>query len=50
MYELAIIGGQVNWTTGIENYMDCQFIENIDLMKKFSEQITVPQGLGNREE
>ncbi len=33
------IGGQVNWTLGIENYMGYQFIEGTELMKKFEEQV-----------
>jgi len=33
------IGGQVLWTTGIENYMGYQFIEGLELMKKFEEQV-----------
>jgi NADH-dependent peroxiredoxin subunit F len=33
------IGGQVNWTLGIENYMGYQFIEGIELIRKFEEQV-----------
>jgi len=33
------IGGQVLWTAGIENYMGYQFIEGLELMKKFEEQV-----------
>ncbi len=33
------IGGQVNWTTGIENYLGYQFIEGKDLIDKFQEQV-----------
>jgi alkyl hydroperoxide reductase subunit F len=33
------IGGQVLWTTGIENYMGYQFIEGTELIKKFEEQV-----------
>lgn len=33
------IGGQVNWTLGIENYMGYQFIEGPELMRKFEEQV-----------
>ena len=33
------IGGQVNWTMGIENYMGYQFIEGVDLIRKFEEQV-----------
>ena len=33
------IGGQVNWTSGIENYMGYQFIEGAELIHKFEEQV-----------
>ena len=33
------IGGQVLWTAGVENYMGYQFIEGLELMKKFEEQV-----------
>jgi len=33
------IGGQVLWTVGIENYMGYQFIEGLELMRKFEEQV-----------
>ena len=33
------MGGQVNWTLGIENYMGYQFIEGIELINKFEEQV-----------
>ncbi len=33
------VGGQVNWTLGIENYMGYQFIEGPELIKKFEEQV-----------
>ncbi|MBN1643593.1 MAG: FAD-dependent oxidoreductase [Dehalococcoidales bacterium] len=33
------IGGQVNWTTGIENYMGYQFIEGAELISKFEAQV-----------
>ncbi|MGD0232874.1 MAG: FAD-binding protein, partial [Syntrophorhabdales bacterium] len=33
------IGGQVNWTLGIENYMGYQFIEGVELIRKFEEQV-----------
>jgi len=33
------VGGQVNWTLGIENYMGYQFIEGPELMQKFEEQV-----------
>jgi alkyl hydroperoxide reductase subunit F len=33
------VGGQVNWTLGIENYMGYQFIEGVELIQKFEEQV-----------
>lgn len=33
------IGGQVNWTMDIENYMGYQFIEGAELIRKFEEQV-----------
>jgi alkyl hydroperoxide reductase subunit F len=33
------IGGQVLWTSSIENYMGYQFIEGPELMQKFEEQV-----------
>ncbi len=33
------VGGQVNWTLGVENYMGYQFIEGQELMVKFEEQV-----------
>lgn len=33
------VGGQVNWTLGIENYMGYQFIEGVELIRKFEEQV-----------
>jgi len=33
------IGGQVLWTSGVENYMGYQFIEGVELMRKFEEQV-----------
>jgi NADH-dependent peroxiredoxin subunit F len=33
------IGGQVNWTNGIENYLGYQFIEGDELINKFQEQV-----------
>ena len=33
------IGGQVNWTMGIENYMGYQFIEGAELIAKFEAQV-----------
>ncbi len=34
------IGGQVNWTLGIENYMGYQFIEGPELIDKFHSQVS----------
>lgn len=33
------IGGQLNWTLGIENYLGYEFIEGAELVHKFEEQI-----------
>jgi len=33
------VGGQVNWTLCIENYMGYQFIEGLELIQKFEEQV-----------
>ena len=33
------VGGQVNWTLGIENYMGYQLIEGPELIQKFEEQV-----------
>ncbi len=33
------VGGQLNWTLGIENYMGYQFIEGVELIRKFEEQV-----------
>lgn len=33
------IGGQMNWTLGIENYMGYQFVEGPELMLKFEQQV-----------
>ena len=33
------IGGQVNWTTGVENYLGYQFIEGAELIAKFQQQV-----------
>ena len=33
------IGGQVNWTAGVENYLGYQFIEGRDLISKFEQQV-----------
>jgi alkyl hydroperoxide reductase subunit F len=34
------IGGQVNWTMGIENYLGYQFIEGPELISKFESQVS----------
>ncbi len=33
------LGGQLNWTLGIENYMGYQFIGGVELMEKFKTQV-----------
>jgi alkyl hydroperoxide reductase subunit F len=33
------IGGQVLWSTGVENYMGYQYIEGFELVAKFEEQV-----------
>ena len=33
------VGGQMNWTLGVENYMGYQFVEGPELMRKFEEQV-----------
>ncbi len=33
------VGGQVNWTLGVENYMGYQLIEGTELVRKFEEQV-----------
>jgi NADH-dependent peroxiredoxin subunit F len=33
------VGGQVNWTLCVENYMGYQFIEGLELIQKFEEQV-----------
>jgi len=38
------IGGQVNWTLGIENYLGYQFIEGPELISKFQTQVDPGQG------
>jgi alkyl hydroperoxide reductase subunit F len=35
----ADIGGQINSTSGIENYLGYQFIEGADLISKFESQV-----------
>ena len=45
------IGGQVNNTWGVENYMGYQFIEGPELMDKFQEQVKqfpIDQKIGNK--
>ncbi|MFC2014065.1 NAD(P)/FAD-dependent oxidoreductase, partial [Chloroflexota bacterium] len=34
------IGGQINWTMGIENYLGYQFIEGPELIEKFQTQVS----------
>jgi NADH-dependent peroxiredoxin subunit F len=33
------LGGQLNWTLGIENYMGYQFVGGVELMEKFRTQV-----------
>ena len=33
------VGGQVNWTNGVENYLGYQFIEGDELVSKFQQQV-----------
>src|SRR5512140_3117968 len=33
------LGGQLNWTLGIENYMGYQFVGGVELMEKFKTQV-----------
>jgi alkyl hydroperoxide reductase subunit F len=35
----ADVGGQINWTLGIENYIGYQFIEGRELIARFDEQV-----------
>ncbi len=45
------IGGQLNWNTGVENYLGYQFIEGPELIAKFKEQVDqfpLEQKLGAR--
>ena len=45
------IGGQVNWTLGIENYMGYQFIEGPELIDKFHTQVSqfpIDQKIGEK--
>jgi len=36
----ANIGGQINWTMGVENYLGYQFIEGPELIEKFQTQVS----------
>lgn len=45
------IGGQVNWTTGVENYLGYQFIQGYELISKFQEQVSqfpIEQKIGQK--
>lgn len=45
------IGGQVNWTLGVENYLGYQFIEGPELMDKFHTQVSqypIDQKIGTK--
>lgn len=45
------IGGQVNWTLGVENYLGYQFIEGAELIDKFSAQASqypIEQKIGEK--
>ncbi|HEY90712.1 MAG TPA: FAD-dependent oxidoreductase [Dehalococcoidia bacterium] len=45
------IGGQMNWTLGIENYLGYQFIEAPELISKFQSQVDqfpIDQKIGDR--
>ena len=45
------IGGQVNWSLGVENYLGYQFIEGPELMDKFHTQVSqypIDQKIGNK--
>ena len=45
------IGGQINWTLGIENYMGYQFIEGPELIDKFQTQVNqfpIDQKIGEK--
>jgi len=45
------IGGQVNWTLGVENYLGYQFIEGAELIDKFHEQASqypIDQKIGEK--
>jgi len=45
------IGGQVNWTMGVENYLGYQFIEGAELIDKFQTQVNqfpIDQKIGEK--
>jgi alkyl hydroperoxide reductase subunit F len=45
------IGGQVNWTLGVENYLGYQFIEGTELIDKFQTQVNqfpIDQKIGEK--
>jgi len=45
------IGGQINWTLGIENYLGYQFIEGQELINKFQAQVSqypIDQKIGDK--
>ncbi len=45
------IGGQVNWTLGVENYLGYQFIEGAELIDKFHSQVSqfpIDQKIGEK--
>jgi len=45
------IGGQTNWTTGVENYLGYQFIEGPELIDKFHSQVSqypIDQKIGDK--
>lgn len=45
------IGGQVNWTLGVENYLGYQFIEGAELISKFYAQVSqypIDQKIGDK--
>ena len=45
------IGGQVNWTMGVENYLGYQFIEGMELIDKFQTQVAqfpIDQKIGDK--
>jgi alkyl hydroperoxide reductase subunit F len=47
----AEIGGQMNWTLNIENYLGYQFIEGPELIDKFQAQVSqfpIDQKIGNK--